>query len=126
MRDTKSSFRDNPLLKKSGIQVPYNQEMLDEYKACFNDPIYFSKHYIKIRNVDVEEGIMMFDMWPFQERMLNTFKDNRFSIVKCPRQIGKCVYINTPIRLRNKKTGEIIHTTIGEFYEQQAKLLREK
>ena len=34
---------------------------------------------------------------------------------------GKCVDINTNIRLRNKKTGEIIETTIGEFYEIQKK-----
>ena len=32
---------------------------------------------------------------------------------------GKCVGINTKIRLRNKKTGDIIETTIGEFYEIQ-------
>ena len=31
---------------------------------------------------------------------------------------GKCFCINTPIRIQNKKTGEIIETTIGEFYAQ--------
>ena len=34
---------------------------------------------------------------------------------------GKCFCINTKIRLRNKKTGEIIETTVGEFYEAQEK-----
>ena len=34
---------------------------------------------------------------------------------------GKCFGINTNIILRNKKTGEIIETTIGEFYEIQKK-----
>jgi len=34
---------------------------------------------------------------------------------------GKCFCINTKIRLRNKKTGEIIDTTVGEFYEAQEK-----
>ena len=32
---------------------------------------------------------------------------------------GKCVCINTPIRIQNKKTGEIIETTIGELYAQE-------
>jgi len=32
---------------------------------------------------------------------------------------GKCFCINTPIRIQNKKTGEIIETTIGEFYAQE-------
>lgn len=34
---------------------------------------------------------------------------------------GKCVDGNTIIKLRNKITGEIIETTIGEFYESQEK-----
>ena len=29
---------------------------------------------------------------------------------------GKCFCKNTPIRLKNTKTGEIVETTIGEFY----------
>jgi len=32
---------------------------------------------------------------------------------------GKCFCINTPIRLRNTKTGEILETTIGDFYAAQ-------
>jgi ABC-type dipeptide/oligopeptide/nickel transport system ATPase component len=32
---------------------------------------------------------------------------------------GKCVCINTPIRIQNKKTGDIIETTIGELYAQE-------
>tara|TARA_B110000503_G_scaffold95189_1_gene143343 strand:+ start:349 stop:567 length:219 start_codon:yes stop_codon:yes gene_type:complete len=34
---------------------------------------------------------------------------------------GKCFCINTKIKLRNKKTGEIIETTIGDFYDLQEK-----
>lgn len=34
---------------------------------------------------------------------------------------GKCFCINTKIKLRNKKTGEIIETTIGDFYDSQEK-----
>jgi hypothetical protein len=69
----------------------------------------------------VDKGLIPFDMWPFQENMVNTFHNNRFCIAKMPRQVGKCFYINTPIKLRNKRTGEIIEMTIGEFYEQQSK-----
>jgi hypothetical protein len=83
----KDSYRDNPLLKRAGVQVQYTQEQVDEYIKCANDPIYFAKHYIKIVNVD--QGLMNFEMWPFQEEMLNLFKDNRFVITKCPRQVGK-------------------------------------
>ncbi len=34
---------------------------------------------------------------------------------------GKCCEINTPITLRNTKTGEVFVTTIGELYEEQNK-----
>lgn len=35
--------------------------------------------------------------------------------------VGKCVNFDTKIKLRNKKTGEIIEMTIGDFYESQKK-----
>ena len=34
---------------------------------------------------------------------------------------GKCVCINTMIKIRNKNTGEISEMTIGELYEQSKK-----
>ena len=54
---------------------------------CEADPVYFATKYIKIVNVD--RGLMPFEMWNFQKDMLNTFHDNRFAICKLPRQVGK-------------------------------------
>jgi hypothetical protein len=71
----------------AGVKVEYTQEQVDEYIKCKNDPIYFAKNYIKIVNVD--EGLINFSMWPFQEEMLKLFASNRFVITKCPRQVGK-------------------------------------
>jgi Terminase large subunit, T4likevirus-type, N-terminal/Terminase RNaseH-like domain len=85
--DAKDSYRDNPLLKRAGVDWRWTQEQIDEYARCCVDPIYFAKNYIKIVNVD--EGLINFRMWPFQEEMLQLFKDNRFVITKCPRQVGK-------------------------------------
>ena len=81
------AYRDNPLLKKAGVKVEYTQEQVDEYIKCSKDPIYFAKNYIKIVNVD--EGLINFKMWGFQEKMLKLFASNRFVITKCPRQVGK-------------------------------------
>ena len=39
---------------------------------------------------------------------------------------GKCFSKNTPIRIQNKKTGEIIETTIGDFYGQEKQNNRRK
>jgi len=39
--------------------------------------------------VNVDRGLIPFEMWDFQQEMLQTFHDNRFSICKLPRQVGK-------------------------------------
>ena len=83
----KDSYRDNLLLKKVGVEHKYTQEQVEEYIKCSKDPIYFCVNYIKIVNVD--EGLIKFNMWDFQKEMLQLFKDNRFVITKCPRQVGK-------------------------------------
>ena len=84
---SKDSYRDNPLLKKVGIQHPYTQEQAEEYAKCATDPVYFAMNYIKIVNVD--EGLIPFKMWDFQKEMIKIYHENRFSITKCPRQVGK-------------------------------------
>jgi hypothetical protein len=81
------AYRDNPLLKKAGVKVEYTKEQIDEYVKCASDPVYFAKNYIKIVNVD--EGLINFAMWGFQEEMIRLFASNRFVITKCPRQVGK-------------------------------------
>lgn len=84
-----SSYRANPLLKREGVQFEFNEDQLSEYIKCSNDPIYFIENYVKI--VHVDRGVIPFDMWDFQRDMINTFNNNRFSIVKCPRQVGKTI-----------------------------------
>ena len=83
----KTTYRDNSLLKRCGIAEEFTQEQASEYVKCMDDPIYFCKTYMKIVNVD--EGLMPFRMWDFQEDMIHKFHDNRFTITKLPRQVGK-------------------------------------
>lgn len=112
-------YLGNPNLKRVGVTLNFTEEQVKEYILCSKDPEYFISNYVKIVNVD--KGLIPFEMYSFQKNMIKTFHENRFTIAKMPRQVGKCFCINTPIRLRNKKTGEIIETTVGEFYEQQRK-----
>ena len=83
----KDSYRDNNLLKKVGVEHKFSKLEVEEYIKCAEDPIYFCMNYIKIVNVD--EGLINFKMWDFQKDMLRLFKDNRFVITRCPRQVGK-------------------------------------
>lgn len=80
-------YNGNPKLKRSGVKFEYTQEQLIEITRCIKDPVYFIKTYVKIVNVD--HGLVPFNMWPFQEEMVKGFHINRFSISKMPRQVGK-------------------------------------
>lgn len=80
-------YNGNPKLKRSGVEFEYSQEQLIEITRCIKDPTYFIKTYVKIVNVD--HGLVPFNMWPFQEEMVKGFHINRFSISKMPRQVGK-------------------------------------
>ena len=74
-------------LKKVGQLIKFTKNDQDEFLKCSTDPVYFIKNYVKIVNVD--RGIIDFEMWPFQENMVKQFHENRFSICKMPRQVGK-------------------------------------
>ena len=80
-------FMNNPKLKRANLKIPYTQEQLDEYVRCKRDILYFVKNYVKIVNLDV--GLTLFKLYPYQEEMITTFKDNRFSICLTARQMGK-------------------------------------
>ncbi len=76
-------------LKKSGVIIPFTNDAQKEWLICRDDPIYFIKKYMRI--VHVDEGLVMFDMWDFQQDMIKEMANNRFFISKCPRQVGKSI-----------------------------------
>ena len=80
-------YLGNARLKRTGTELSYTQEQVEEIIRCTEDPVYFIKNYVKIVNVD--RGLIPFDMWDFQEDMVRTFHENRFTIAKMPRQVGK-------------------------------------
>ena len=80
-------YLGNVNLKRVGVELSYTEEQVAEILKCSQDPVHFIKNYVKI--VHVDKGLVPFDMWNFQEDMVNTFKDNRFIICKMPRQVGK-------------------------------------
>lgn len=88
-------YLGNPLLKKANTPIEYTPDQILEVAKCAEDPVYFAHNYIKI--VTLDHGLQPFDMYPFQERMLTSFHDNRFNIAKLPRQSGKALDLNTPI-----------------------------
>ena len=80
-------YLGNARLKRTGTELSYTKEQVEEILKCTEDPVYFIKNYVKIVNVD--RGLIPFDMWDFQQDMVRTFHENRFTIAKMPRQVGK-------------------------------------
>jgi hypothetical protein len=85
--DNIDGYLGNQRLKKVGVELSYTEEQVAEIIKCTEDPVHFIKTYVKIVNVD--RGLVPFEMWPFQEDMVKSFHENRFSIAKMPRQVGK-------------------------------------
>ena len=85
--ETKTVYLGNPLLKGVGLNVEWTPDTIEEYIKCSKDPVYFVQRYVKI--VHLDRGLVPFDLWPFQENMVKTFHENRFTIAKLPRQSGK-------------------------------------
>jgi hypothetical protein len=80
-------YLNNPLLKKAYVPIEYTQEQIEEVIKCSKDINYFIKTYTKIINLD--KGLINFEMYPFQEDMSRTIADNRFTVIKTCRQAGK-------------------------------------
>jgi len=80
-------YQGNPNLPREDYIHSFTQFEVDEFIKCANDPVYFATNYMKI--VTLDYGLAPFKMWDFQKEMLTTFHENRFSICKLPRQVGK-------------------------------------
>jgi hypothetical protein len=84
-------YLGNPNLKKSNVPQEFSKEEVAEYVKCAGDPIYFIRTYIRI--VSLDDGVIPFAMYDFQEAMVQKFHDHRFNIAKLPRQSGKSTIV---------------------------------
>lgn len=84
-------YNNNKNLKAAGVQVPFTQEQVQEYVKCAKDPIYFIKTYAKI--VSLDDGVVNFDPFPYQERMIESIHKNKNTLGKLFRQAGKSTIV---------------------------------
>jgi len=87
MTDKQKGYLGNQNLKEAGINIEFTKEQVKEYMRCATDPIYFIEKYIKV--VSLDEGLVPFKMYDYQEHMIDMVHNNRFVIGKLPRQSGK-------------------------------------
>jgi hypothetical protein len=82
-------YNGNSLVKRDGVTHNFTKDEITEYQKCMVDPVYFAKTYVKVINLD--KGLVPFDLYPYQEKMFEHFNNNRFSVVLACRQSGKSI-----------------------------------
>jgi hypothetical protein len=86
-KQDKGAYLGNPNLKATNVEVEFTEEQIGEYLRCSQDPVHFIKNYVKI--VNLNEGLVPFELYDFQKRFVEKIHNNRFVISKFPRQSGK-------------------------------------
>lgn len=90
-------------IKKPNVVEEYTLEQVMELKKCAEDPVYFMKTYMKVMHPT--RGSIPFVPYPYQEKAVATFKENKDSIVLMGRQQGKCVSSSTLINTAKLPSG---------------------
>jgi hypothetical protein len=85
------TYNGNLNLKRTNVNHEWTADQLKEYKKCQKSAKYFIETYVKIIHVD--HGWVNFNLRPFQNRMLKSIVENRFTICKVPRQQGKSILV---------------------------------
>jgi hypothetical protein len=89
-KETKN-YLGNTNLKASDVPIEFTKHQLEEYARCQRDPVYFIRNYVKI--ISLDRGLVPFDLYDFQEEIVQSIHNNRFVIAKLPRQTGKSTTI---------------------------------
>lgn len=78
------------LVKKAFAKQKYTLEEVKHLEECMdpiNGPLYFCKNFLKIQHPT--KGSMPFEPYPYQEGLLRSYHDYRYTIAMLPRQSGK-------------------------------------
>tara|TARA_Y100001963_G_C6787699_1_gene453805 strand:- start:1758 stop:3377 length:1620 start_codon:yes stop_codon:yes gene_type:complete len=104
------SYLGNPNVKRDGVIQEWSSDLVKIYARCMKDPVYFAENYCKI--ISLDEGLIKFQLYDYQQKMFNHFNDNRFSVVLACRQSGKsisaCAYLLWFALFQSEKTIAIL------------------
>jgi hypothetical protein len=85
--ENEKGYKGNILLKRANQDIDWTPELVQEYVKCSEDPIYFVTNYMQI--ITLNEGLKLFNPYPYQKNMIKSFVENRYSVVTTARQAGK-------------------------------------
>lgn len=77
----------NELIKRAGAESEFTPELIRELAKCSKDPIYFIKNYIWVQHPKL--GKILFNLYDYQEELVDALLHNRWVIALLSRQMGK-------------------------------------
>lgn len=80
----------NTQLRKPNLMFEYTQEEIEIIMRCKNDINYFANHYAYTMNPSTG-SLNLITLRDYQEDLLNTINDNRFTVIVASRQCGKTI-----------------------------------
>ncbi len=80
-----------PNLKRANIKIAWTSEMVDEWKKCRDNIVYFAETYCAITHID--HGTIKVQLRDYQKDMLTIMAENRMSVSKLSRQLGKTTVV---------------------------------
>ncbi len=105
-----NSYLGNPNVKRDGITQGWTKELIKEYHKCSKNPIHFAETYCKV--ISLDEGLVPFKLYPYQQQMFRHFNEHRFNIVLACRQSGKsisaCAYLLWFALFHSEKTVAVL------------------
>ena len=104
------SYLGNPNVKRDGVLQEWTQDTVLEYAKCMKDPIYFTEKYCKV--ISLDQGLVSFNLYPYQKQMFKKFQENRFNVILACRQSGKsisaCAYLLWFALFHSEKTVAVL------------------
>lgn len=104
------------LVKKANVIERYTPEQIEEIFKCTDDPFYFIENYCKV--IDKKGKEILFKLYPYQRRLLESVHENQYSVALFARQMGKCFFVTEQINKNDKevKIGSLIwdHLTLKQ------------
>lgn len=120
----KTGYLGNQNLKQATETVEFTKENIAEYAKCMKDPVYFIRNYVKI--ISLDEGLIPFRLFEFQERFVLALHENRRIIGMFPRQHGKtatvAAYLCWYILFNDDKTVAILANKAAAAREVMSRL----
>lgn len=87
----RSRYLGLPNLKRANIKTNWTREMVNEWKRCRDDIVYFAETYCAITHIDY--GTIKVQLRDYQRDMLRIMSRDRMTVCNLSRQLGKTTVV---------------------------------